>query len=111
MATRWSDQNTCPQAARGEKINARRNQILTEQVSRKLKYLYTDHNARPHTVTKRLVEDSVRVRKHLSSVCQLTPRDRVTNLTAPQRKSPLRKPNHSKRDEDEKAEDGPLKGK
>lgn len=26
----------------------------TEQVSRKLKYLYTDHNARPHTFTKRL---------------------------------------------------------
>lgn len=27
----------------------------TEQVSRKLKYLYADHNARPHTVMKRLL--------------------------------------------------------
>lgn len=35
-------------------INAREIRSSTEQVSRKLKYLYTDHNARPHTFTKRL---------------------------------------------------------
>lgn len=55
---------------------------------RKLKYLYTDHNARPHTVTKRLSErQCVCVRERLSSVCQLTPRERVTNLTVPEEKS------------------------